>query len=50
MPLSIAVNGNASVNGSLYNNVDTKGNITSMVRNGDHNQANAAQSLLMAGH
>jgi hypothetical protein len=39
---SIAVYGNASVNGSLYNNVDTKGNITSMVRNGDHNQANAA--------
>jgi hypothetical protein len=39
---SIAVNGNASVTGSLYNRVNTKGNITSMVKNGDNNQANAA--------
>ena len=39
---SIAVNGNASVTGSLYNRVNTKGDITSMVKNGDNNQANAA--------
>ncbi|MBM9536608.1 hypothetical protein [Desulfobulbus alkaliphilus] len=45
---SIAVNGNASVTGSLNNRVDTKGNITSMVRNGDQNLANAA-SISVSG-